>query len=113
MKQLAVLIFFVTIFSLTGMPGFMNIFKTETAQAATKAQWRHAKRACRKKYGRRLIRTKITQKGKIHCIYRKRTSNNSNRTYADVVKFCRKKYKGNLIINARKKFGKWYCTWGE
>ena len=150
MKRLVVFTFFLTVFSLTGLPGPVNLFKTETAEAATKAQWRHAKRSCRKKYGRRLLRTTITKKGKIlcnyrtnthrsqaslakscrkkygrrfikttihkgkpGCLFRTRTSKNRNGTYADVIKYCRKHYKGNLVINARKKFGKWYCTWRE
>jgi len=113
MRYLSVFVFLLAVFSMNSESSFVNIFKIESAQAATKAQWRHAKRACRKKYGRRLIRTEITRKGKIHCIYRKRNSVRANSTYADVIKLCRKQYKGNITINAIKKFGKWYCTWRE
>ncbi len=101
-------------FMLAGAPLPVSVFKATSAEAYTKSQWRQARRACRKSYGKRLIKTRISKKGKIICEYRRSgRSANKLRTYADVVKFCRKRYKGNVTINAYKKYGKWYCSWRE
>ena len=114
MKRFSLFVVAFAFFAFAGFALPASVFQATKAEAATKAQWRYAKRACRKKYGRRLIKTIIRKNGKIVCQYRiSRKRAPKPQTYEQVVEYCRKQYKGNVTINAYKRFGKWYCSWRE
>ena len=114
MKNLVIFTAVFSFFSIFGFPSPVVNFSIETVEAATKAQWRNARRACQKKYGKRLIKTSLRKDGKFICRYR--TSNRrvtKSSTYAEVIKICRQQYKGNVAVNAYRRYGKWYCSWRE
>lgn len=78
-----------------------------TAAAWTKAQWREARRKCRKAYGKRLTQTRISQSGTIICHYSIGTTKNMSWDKANRV--CKKAYKSSAATIAIKRKGKWMC----
>lgn len=82
-----------------------------TAAAWTKAQWREARRKCRKAYGKRLTQTKISQSGTIICHYNIGTPKNI--TWDQANRVCKKAYKGSAATIAIKRKGKWMCKYWD
>lgn len=82
-----------------------------TAAAWTKAQWREARRGCRKTYGKRLTKTTISQSGTIICHYN--IGNPKNMTWDEANRVCKKAYKGYASPIAIKRKGKWVCKYWE
>lgn len=82
-----------------------------TASAWTKAQWREARRKCRKAYGKRLTKTAISQNGTILCHYN--IGNAKNMTWDEANRVCKKKYKEYASPIAIKRKGKWVCKYWE
>lgn len=98
-------LFAVTLTMSTVTPATLNGWST--AAAWTKAQWREARRECRKAYGKRLTQTKIDQNGTIVCYYN--TGNTKNMSWDEANRMCKKSYKGSAATIAIKKNGKWMC----
>ncbi len=82
-----------------------------TAAAWTKAQWREARRKCRKAYGKRLIRTAIRRDGVIICHYN--IGNPKNMTWDEANRICKRQYKEYASPIAIKRNGKWICKYWE
>lgn len=82
-----------------------------TAAAWTKAQWREARRRCRKTYGKRVTQTIISQSGTIICHYN--VGNTKNMTWDQANRVCKKSYKGYAATIAIKRKGKWMCKYWE
>lgn len=79
------------------------------AHAATKAAYKKAMKACRKKYGKRVFKVTFKTKTKFICHYHTKKSS-KQMTEQDVREWCKKKYAGfALSYRIIKKRGKWYC----
>lgn len=78
-----------------------------TAAAWTKAQWREARRKCRKTYGKRLRNTTISQNGVIVCHYN--IGSPKNMSWDEANRVCKKTYKGSAATIAIKRKGQWMC----
>ncbi len=92
---------------LTGVP---VIELVATGEAEARVSKKQANRACRKKYGRKFIKSRISRSGKITCIYRKGTKAPSKINYQTVTAYCQKQHPFWGSIRAVKRNGKWYCT---
>lgn len=82
-----------------------------TAAAWTKAQWREARRKCRKAYGKRLTQTKISQNGTIICHYK--IGSPKTMTWDEANRVCKKTYKGSAATIAVKRKGQWMCKYWD
>ena len=89
----------------------VNINGWATAGAWTKAQWRQARRECRKAYGKRLRKTTISQNGTIVCHYD--IGNPKNMTWDEANRVCKQAYKEYASPIAIKRNGEWVCKYWE
>ena len=98
---------FIALAVVTGVP----VIKQNAAlKAEAKVTKRKANRICRKKYGRKFIRSRISRSGKITCIYRSGPKPPAKLDYQTVTEYCQKKYKFYESVKAIKRNGKWGCT---
>jgi len=102
-------LFFVTLTAGTVTPATHSGWST--AAAWTKAQWREARRKCRKAYGKRLTQTTISQSGTIICHYS--IGNTKNMTWDQANRVCKKAYKASAATIAVKRKGQWMCKYWD
>lgn len=87
------------------------VFETTVAEAASSKAKKRANRICRKQYGKRFVRSKISRSGTITCYYRPVgvPPLPKVKDYQTVYEWCVKRYSHAAHVQVRKRNGKWVC----